>query len=96
MSRMEESVRVADDDDAVANLVERRWFAAAAAVKTMQYECEVLHEVMNLAEGAWRHGRAHLAELETLRDALDRQLTELDRKQSHARERAGHEELSAA
>jgi hypothetical protein len=96
MSRKETPMLVADDDDAVANLLERRWFAASAAVKTLQGECEVLHEVMNLAEDGWRHARANLAELKALRDALGQQLTELDRKQSQATAPAGYAELSAA
>jgi hypothetical protein len=67
-----------DDDDAAANVIERRWFAASAKVKMMQDECDVLHEVMDLAEEAWRCARAHLAELERLRDALGERLANPD------------------
>jgi len=63
-----------DDDDAAANVIERRWFAASARVKIMQDECDVLREVMDLAEEAWRRSRAQLAELEMLRDALGERL----------------------
>jgi hypothetical protein len=63
-----------DDDDAAANVVERRWFAAAAQVKVMQDECDVLREVVELAEEAWRRSRAQLAELEMLREALGERL----------------------
>jgi hypothetical protein len=63
-----------DDDDAAANVIERRWFAASARVKVMQDECEVLREVMDLAEEAWRRSRAQIAELEMLRDALGERL----------------------
>jgi hypothetical protein len=67
-----------DDDDAAANVVERRWFAASAQVKTVQDECDVLREVMDLAEEAWRRSRAQLAELEMLRDALGERLAGAD------------------
>ena len=63
-----------DDDDAATNIVERRWFAAAAKAKIMQDECAVLREVVDLAEAAWRRARAQLAELESLRDALGERL----------------------
>jgi hypothetical protein len=63
-----------DDDDAAANVVERRWFAASAQAKVMRDECDVLREVMDLAEEAWRRSRAQLAELEMLRDALGERL----------------------
>ena len=58
------------DADAAANLLERRWFSTLAAVRAMQDECEVLREVMELAEASWRRARTQLAELESLRDAL--------------------------
>jgi hypothetical protein len=97
MNRVETFMPVADDDDAVANLIERRWFAALTAIKTTQGECAVLQEVMDLAGDASRKARAYLVELEMLRDALGRQLTELDKKQSQARRLAGDRaELSAA
>jgi len=61
---------LADDEDPVASLTERRWFAASAAISAQEEECEVLREVMSLAEQAWRRSRTHLAELEALRDAI--------------------------
>jgi hypothetical protein len=66
------------DGDAAANLLERRWFSSIAAVRAMQAECEVLREVMELAEGAWRRARTQLAEYEALRDALGDQLMSID------------------
>lgn len=63
-----------DDDDAQTNIVERRWFAAAAKAKIMQDECALLREVVDLAEASWRRARAQLAELESLRDALGERL----------------------
>jgi hypothetical protein len=70
------------DDDAVPNLVERRFFAALAAVRTLEGECEVLREVMELAAEAWRGARTRLVDLETLSDELGMQLTEANRKLS--------------
>jgi len=66
------------DRDAAANLLERRWFSSISAVRAAQAECEVLREVMELAESAWRRARTQLAELENLRDALGDQLTYID------------------
>jgi hypothetical protein len=66
------------DRDAAANLLERRWFSSIAAARAMQAECQVLREVMETAEMAWRRARTKLLELECLRDALGDQLTEID------------------
>jgi hypothetical protein len=55
-------------------LLERRWFAVAAATSNLQTECSVLYEALQLAEAAWRRCRVQLAEFEALRDALERQL----------------------
>jgi hypothetical protein len=72
------------DGDAAANLLERRWFSSIAAVRAMQAECEVLREVMELAETAWRRARTQLAELECLRDALGDELAVLDAPETPA------------
>jgi isoaspartyl peptidase/L-asparaginase-like protein (Ntn-hydrolase superfamily) len=69
------------DGDAAASLMERHWFASIAAVRTMQAECEVLREVMELTEGAWRRARSQLARLEAMRDALGEELMESERQQ---------------
>jgi hypothetical protein len=66
------------DGNAATNLLERRWFAALAAVKALQAECEMLREVMQLAEVSWRRTRAQLAALEKLRDGLGDELAALD------------------
>ena len=63
-----------DDDDAATNLIERRWFAAAAAVLALEGECDTLREVMLLAEDAYRRARVELAELTVLRDSLGERL----------------------
>jgi hypothetical protein len=62
------------DAEPAAELLQRRWFAAAAAVKSVDAECEVLLEVLELSREAWRVARARLARLETLRDTLGEQL----------------------
>ena len=64
-----------DDDDAAANLIERRWFATCAKVKTLQDECEVMRQVMEQAAMAYRGARTQLAHLEALRDGLAQRLT---------------------
>jgi hypothetical protein len=69
---------IESDRDAAANLLERRWFSSISAVRAAQAECEVLREVMELAESAWRRARTQLVELENLRDALDDELAALD------------------
>ena len=64
--------------DAAAILLERRWFSSISAVRVAEAECEVLREVLELADSAWRRARTQLAELECLRDALGDELAALD------------------
>jgi len=71
--------------DAAANLLERRWFSSITAVRVAEAECEVLREVLELAESAWRRARTQLAELECLRDALGDELAALDEVEVPAR-----------
>jgi hypothetical protein len=66
------------EGDAAASLLERRWFASITAVRGMRAECEVLREVMEMAEVAWRRARSQLARLEAVRDALGEELAERD------------------
>ena len=66
------------DGEPAAELLERRWFAAQRAAKNAQSECDVLLEVLALAEDAWRRARTKMVELESLRDALGEQLAALD------------------
>jgi len=63
-----------EDDDAVPNLIERRFFAATDAVRMTQVECDVLREVAGLAIQSWREARTRLAELEALREGFGREL----------------------
>ncbi|MGO9513694.1 MAG: hypothetical protein ACLP2F_08645 [Steroidobacteraceae bacterium] len=66
------------DGDATAALLERRWFASITAVRSMQAECEVLREVMELAEDAWRRACSRLLSFEELSDALGEELAQRD------------------
>lgn len=70
------------DGDAAAGLLERRWFASITAVRTMRAECEVLREVMEMAESSWRRARSELVRLEALRDALGEELANRDGQES--------------
>jgi hypothetical protein len=60
------------------DLLERRWFAAAAATQSLQAQCAMLFEALKLADAAWRRTRAQLAEFQALQDALEQQLAGLD------------------
>jgi hypothetical protein len=62
------------DSQPAAELVARRWFAALAATRSLQAECDLLLERLMLADAAWRHAQAHLAEFEAIRDALEREM----------------------
>jgi hypothetical protein len=61
--------------EAPAELIERRWFALLSAIKSLQGECATLLEASKLAEIAWRRACVQLAEFETLRDALEEQMS---------------------
>jgi len=62
------------DAEPAAELLQRRWFAAAAAARSLEAECAVLLEVLEISREAWRVARAQLAKSETLRDTLGEQL----------------------
>jgi hypothetical protein len=64
--------------ESAAELLERRWFAASGAAKSLKAECDVLLGVLQLSEDAWRRACAQLAEIEALRDALGDQLAAID------------------
>jgi hypothetical protein len=66
------------DGEPAANILERRWFAASSAVKSLQAECDVLLAVAELAEDAWRRTCAQVAHLEAIRDALGERLAAID------------------
>ena len=65
-----------DDDDAAMNWIERRWFAASAAVASLEGKCDMLREVLLLAEDAYRRARIELAETTELRDSLGARLAD--------------------
>jgi hypothetical protein len=66
------------DGDAAGNLLERRWFAADAAAKSMQSECAVLKAVVQQAQADLALAQSQLATLEALRDGLGKELAALD------------------
>jgi len=82
------------DAEPAAELLQRRWFAAAAAAKSLEAECEVLLEVLEISRQAWRAARAQLARLETLRDTLGDQLAAAHEPCADAA--PSYEEMSAA
>jgi len=84
------------DNDAAAERLERRWFAAFKAASSVRAECEALLEAMEITENAWNQARARLAELEALRDALGEELEGLDHGGHTDAVRASLEEMSAA
>ena len=70
--------RADEYEDPASNQLERRWFAALTAVRAAQSECDVLRQVTEQAEAAWRSARARLEVLERLRDRLGETLAALD------------------
>src|ERR1700674_3956679 len=90
------AARFADPEPAT-ELLERRWFAALAAAKSLQAECDVLLGVLEQSADAWRRARAQLAQLEALRDALGNQLAAMDEPRAVSRDTAiPYEVMSAA
>ena len=65
-------------DDAAATLLERRRFAAGRAALETRAECDVLAQVLDLTEEAWRVARTRLSRFEALRDALGEELAAAD------------------
>jgi hypothetical protein len=74
-----------DDDDPVANLIQRRYLGTLAAMETAEKDGRVLREVIKLAEESWVSSRQRLAELETLLDSLSEQLLQRDLAQTYPR-----------
>ncbi len=64
-----------ESDAEAGDLVERRWFAVLSAIRSLRGECEILLEASKLANDAWRRACTQLAEFETLRDALEDQMS---------------------
>jgi hypothetical protein len=61
--------------EAAGELIERRWFALLSAIRSLQGECGILLEASKLADIAWRRACVQLANFETLRDALEEQMS---------------------
>lgn len=84
------------DSQPAAELLARRWFAALAAVRSMQAECELLLERLMLADGAWRCAHGQLTEFEAIRDALEREMFALEEVRVEHRDRERVRAISAA
>jgi len=86
------------DGDTAEILLERRWFASIAAARAMQAECEVLREVVTLAEDSWRRACRQLERLEAMRDALGEELADSEgrHRPEDVPSEAGREVWSAA
>lgn len=83
-------------EDAAADRLERRWFAAFNAASATRAECESLLDQMERIETAWNHARSRLATIEQIRDALADELSQMDGPQATERVRAGRDESFAA
>ena len=64
-------------EEPLVNLLERRWFAVQSATRSMQAECDLLLEALNLAQAAWQRANRQLAEFEALGDALESEMSAL-------------------
>jgi hypothetical protein len=84
------------DGQPSAELSQRRWFAAVAAVRGLQTECALLFEAALLADTAWRRARDQLGELEAIRDVLERELCAVDAPPVERREPKPRAKMSAA
>jgi hypothetical protein len=62
------------DVEATTELLERRWFAAMAAVESLREDCKIRLGIVAQAQDAWRRECEQLAKIEALRDALGEQL----------------------
>jgi hypothetical protein len=68
----------AGDTEAEMGILERRWYAAHHAALAARAECEVLREMLELHESAWRRARTRQQHLEDLRETLSQQLGSLE------------------
>jgi hypothetical protein len=65
-------------EDAAADRLERRWFAAFRAASAARAECEALLEQREQIEATWNQARVRLAEIEALRDVLGDELMQME------------------
>jgi hypothetical protein len=68
----------AGDSEAEMGILERRWYAAHHAAVAARAECELLREMLELHETAWRRARSRQRHLEDLRECLSRQIGSLE------------------
>jgi hypothetical protein len=61
-------------EEPIVNMLERRWFGVQSATRTLQAECDLLLEALNLAQAAWQRANKQLAEFEALGDALESEM----------------------
>jgi hypothetical protein len=95
-ARLTASVDRYADGEPASEILERRWFAALAAVKNLQAECDVLVGVVELAEDALRRTYAQVAQLEALRDALGERLAAMDESRATPRPEAARRQVMSA
>ena len=84
------------DSQPAAELLARRWFAALAAIRSLQAESDRLLERLMLADAAWRQAHAQLAEFEAIRDALEREMFALEGVRAERTDRERFRAVSAA
>lgn len=65
-------------EDAAADRLERRWFAAFKAASAARAECEALLDQMERLENDWNIARTRLAEIEAIRDSLGEELSQME------------------
>ena len=69
-------------EDAAADRLERRWFAAFKAASATRAECEALLDQMERLENEWNRARSRLAEIEAIRDSLGEELIQMEGPQA--------------
>ena len=83
-------------EDAAADRLERRWFAAFKAASAARAECEALLDQMERLEIEWSCARTRLAEIEAIRDSLGEELMQMEAGSAPASLQAARTETFAA
>ena len=84
------------DSQPAAELLARRWFAALAAIRSLQAESDLLLERLMLADAAWRQAHAQLAEFEAIREALEQEMFAMEGVRAGRSDRERVRAISAA
>jgi hypothetical protein len=84
------------DSQPATELLARRWFAALAAIRSLQAENDVLLQRLMLADAAWRQAHAQLAEFEAIREALEREMFAIEEVRAERGDRERVRAISAA